>query len=221
MRKIKGIIFDMDNTLLRSRIDFEGMKHETFHFLVSRGILPRELEITNHTSSTIIKEAIKSNMMTEEMLLEMWEIPKRFEIDGMKDADLEAGVTDILEELKGKYRMAIVTNNSNQAAGKALRDNDIVEYFDYVVGRESMKSLKPSPDGFNIIVEKYNDISINEWISVGDSWIDGRASSAAGITFISYQGDIEKMNTMGVFPFATIKEFSELREFLVNERSDI
>lgn len=210
MCKIKGVIFDMDNTILRSRIDFEGMKQETFNFLVTRGILPRELELTNHTTSTIIKEATKSTRMTEEVLHDLWEIPKRFEIEGMKGAELEAGVTDTLDELKGRCRLSIVTNNSNQAAETALKDNNILDYFDYIVGRETMGVLKPAPDGYNMILEKYNDISIREWISVGDSWIDGMASSAAGITFISYQGDVEKMNKMGVVPYATITAFSEL-----------
>jgi FMN phosphatase YigB (HAD superfamily) len=31
--KYKGVIFDMDNTLLRSKIDFPGMKQEIHRFL--------------------------------------------------------------------------------------------------------------------------------------------------------------------------------------------
>ncbi|WP_236575625.1 HAD family hydrolase [Paenibacillus sp. USDA918EY] len=211
MNKIKGIIFDMDNTLLKSRIDFKAMKNETFHFLVSRGILPQELDITNHTTSTIVEEAMKTHLMTEKLQSEMWEIPRRFEMDGMKDAELEAGVVEILEELKGGYQMAVVTNNSVLAAEIALKDHDILDFFDLVVGREQMKSLKPSPDGFQYILDRCSGISTEEWISVGDSWIDGKASSAAGIKFISYQGDFEKMNRMGVHPYASINDIRELK----------
>ncbi|MDR9856460.1 HAD-IA family hydrolase [Paenibacillus sp. VCA1] len=211
MNKIKGIIFDMDNTLLKSRIDFKAMKNETFHFLVSRGIVSQELDITNHTTSTIIEEAMKTHLMTEKLQSEMWEIPKRFEMDGMKDAELEAGVVEILEELKGGYQMAVVTNNSVLAAEIALKDHDILDFFDFVVGREQMKSLKPSPDGFEYILDRCSDIFAEEWISVGDSWIDGKASSAAGMRFISYQGDLEKMNRMGVHPYASINDIRELK----------
>lgn len=214
MSRIKGIIFDMDNTLLRSNIDFEAMKQETFHFLNSRGILPGGFNVTNHTSSTIIEEAMKTGLMTEELLLEMWSIPMKFEIEGMKDADLEPGVIDILEQLKGHYRLAIVTNNSNKAAEAALRDNSIYGYFDFVVGRESMGALKPSPDGFRFILDQYSDISVEEWLSVGDAWIDGKASAAAGIKFISYRGDVERMKSRGVFPYASIKDIRELKDFV-------
>jgi len=47
-KPIKGIIFDMDNTLLRSNIDFEAMKKETFAFLSTKGILPTTLYFKDH-----------------------------------------------------------------------------------------------------------------------------------------------------------------------------
>ncbi|MEI0735561.1 hypothetical protein VQ056_00890 [Paenibacillus sp. JTLBN-2024] len=72
MNGIKGIIFDMDNTLLKSKIDFAAMKLETFRFLVSRGLLSRQLDISKHTTSTLIEEAAKTGGMTEELVAEMW-----------------------------------------------------------------------------------------------------------------------------------------------------
>lgn len=212
MRKIKGIIFDMDNTLLRSKIDFGLMKQETFKFLVLHNILPPDFDITNHTTSTIIKAAVSTNLMTEKLLIEMWGIPKKYEVIGMKDADLEPGVIELLEELKEKYRISIVTNNSIKAAREALMRNNIFEYFDYVIARENMSSLKPSPSGFQYILDQHSDIKKEEWISVGDAWIDGKASLEAGIPFIAYQADIEKMNERGIVPLASINDIRQLKD---------
>lgn len=213
-KKIKGIIFDMDNTILRSSIDFHSMKKETFKYLVSHGILSAELDISNHTSSTIIAEAAITNRMTDTLVKEMWEIPKRFEIIGMRNADLEPGVIELLEELRDRYCMVVVTNNSIEAAEGALRNNGVLEYFDCVVGREWMNSLKPSPDGFLYVLQRYTNITAEEWISIGDSWIDGKASIEAGIRFISYQGDAETMKKMGVCPSAEITDIRELKKFI-------
>jgi phosphoglycolate phosphatase len=152
--------------------------------------------------------------MTNEVLNEMWEIPKKHEVFGMKDAALEPGVTYLLDELLNKYIMVIVTNNSIDAAERALKENGIFDYFDCVVGREMMKSLKPSPDGFLYILNQYQNTSASEWISVGDAWIDGKASVDAGVKFISYQGNIEKMNRMGVYPSAEIMNLTELIDFV-------
>lgn len=112
MNRIRGIIFDMDNTLLKSAIDFEGMKQETFRFLVSRGVLSTSFPFAGHTSSTIIEAAVKTGRMTEELLAEMWAIPQKFELAGMEGAALEPGVAEFLEELYGSCRLTVVTNNS-------------------------------------------------------------------------------------------------------------
>jgi phosphoglycolate phosphatase len=51
--------------------------------------------------------------------------------------------------------LVVVTNNSIGAAEVALRANGIYEYFDLVVGREMMGSLKPSPDGFLVALNMF------------------------------------------------------------------
>lgn len=214
MNNIKGIMFDMDNTILRSKIDFELMKEDTFKLLTLRGILSPELDISNHTTSTIIREAMKSDKMTDEMVKEMWEVPKSHEVDGMEDADLEPGVIELLNELQDKYTMVVVTNNSIEAAETALERNRILDYFDCVVGREKMGTLKPAPDGFLYVLNKYKHISAKEWISVGDAWIDGVASTEAGVDFILYQGDIERLNEVRVVPKGVINNIRELKEFI-------
>lgn len=211
---IKGIIFDMDNTLLRSRIDFTEMKKDIYEFMVRHGVLTNDLDLTRHTSSTIIEQAMQTNLMTAKFMQDVWEIAKRHELAGMHGADLEPGVTDLLQNLQGKYLLVVVTNNAVEAAETAIRDNGIYEYFDYIVGREMVKSLKPSPDGLNHVLEKYGHIAADEWLSVGDAWVDGKAAADAGIKFIAYRGDSEKMQTMGVRPFAEITRIGDLVQFL-------
>lgn len=207
--QLKGIVFDMDNTILRSRIDFQAMKKETYQFLVSKEILPDGYSLDYHTTSTIIEEAIQTNRMTEELLNEMWDIAKKHEVYGMQGADLEPGAVEVLSELKGRYHTVIVTNNSVEAAEIALRDNDIMEYFDFIIGREVMKALKPSPDGYLRVLDEFKH-SANEWLSVGDSWIDGKASISAGIRFIAYRSDKEKLKQMNVYPTAELSNLLEL-----------
>ena len=211
---IKGIIFDMDNTLLHSKINFAAMKRETYEFVVNHGILPADLDLFNQTTAIIIEKAIKTNIMSQELIDEVWEIPKKYEVMGMENALLEPGVTQLLNKLYGKYYLAIVTNNSIEAANKAFKENKIYNYFNILVGREMMKSLKPSPDGFFYILNRYKNTSADEWLSIGDAWLDGRASIDAGIRFISYNGDIQKMNKMSVYPYAEINDIRKLVDFI-------
>lgn len=211
---VKGIIFDMDNTLLSSKINFAAMKKETYEFIINNGILSEDLNLLNQTTAGIIEKAIKTNRMSRELIEEVWEIPKKYEVMGMENAVLEPGVAELLSELYGKYYLVVLTNNSVEAANKAFKENGIYNYFDMIVGREMLKSLKPSPDGFLYILNHYKTTSANEWLSVGDAWLDGKASIDAGIRFISYNGDIQKMSNMGVYPYAEIKDIRELINFI-------
>ncbi|MBO9609667.1 MAG: hypothetical protein J7639_27170 [Paenibacillaceae bacterium] len=78
----------------------------------------------------VIDAAIRSKKMTDKLLQEMREVPKKHEMQlGMQGAGLEPGVLDILEYFKGRYLIALVTNNSVKAAEVALRDNNIKPYF--------------------------------------------------------------------------------------------
>lgn len=209
---IKGIIFDMDNTLLRSTIDFAGMKRDTYRFLCSHGVLPHDLDLTVHTTSTLIEQAMASGRMTDSMVQRMWEIPTRYEREGMQNADLESGAAELLDSLQSEYRLVVVTNNSIAAAEIALRTNGIYDMFDYVVGREMMGALKPAPDGFHYVLQKYPHWTAEDWISVGDSWVDAKASSLVGIPFILYQGDLDSVLRAGVRPRAHIQQLHELKK---------
>ncbi|MBW7458409.1 HAD family hydrolase [Paenibacillus sepulcri] len=212
--KYKGIAFDMDNTLLRSHIDFPLMKAETFRFLASQGILPEDFPLALHTTATLIQAAVRTSAMSAALMEEMWSTVSRHEWIGMEGAELEPGAAKLLEELHGRFHLAVVTNNACQAAHKALSDHQILHFFDHIVGREMVNSLKPSPDGFLYLLNAYPDTEPQEWLSVGDAWIDGKASEQAGMTFIAYQTELEHMNKAGVFPEGWIGHIRDILQFI-------
>ncbi|WP_166242975.1 HAD family hydrolase [Paenibacillus turpanensis] len=211
---IRGIMFDMDNTLLKSTIDFAAMKQDTYDFLRSRRLLPEGVGLEGQTTSTLIESAVEVKRMSEEQLEQVWNIAVAHEKRGMKGARLEPGVTSLLEQLRGRFLLTIVTNNSVTAAMQALEENRIAAYFDCVAGRETMGRLKPYPDGFLSILGQYPDIHRNEWLAVGDSWIDGKAAAEAGVPFIAYRADEAGLNRANVKPAASIRHMGELLPIL-------
>ena len=213
INKIKAIIFDMDNTLLQSNIDFYALKHDIFDYLISNHILTQEFPILEHTSSTMIEYA-KQIGITDELYQDMMNIAANHEIVGMKGAGLEPGVSELLESLYTKFILVVITNNSLIAARQALETTKIIDYIDLIIGREQMSSLKPSPSGFLFALEQFKHIPLNEWISIGDSWIDGKASMDAGIPFISYRTSTEKMINRGVRPVGQINNIIEILDFI-------
>ncbi len=212
-RKCKGIIFDMDNTLLQSRIDFAAMKEDIFRHLVGHGMLTERFPLYEHTTSTMLEHA-KHAGMDHTLYLSCLNIAEKHEVRGMEGAGLEKGVPELIESLHGKFVLVVVTNNSLSAALKALEVTGIKSYFDSIIGREQMEALKPSPSGFTYALNQFPAIAADEWISVGDSWIDGAASAGAGIPFISYRTSLEAMMDKGVRPIARIDHISEVRKWI-------
>ncbi|MEJ9216883.1 HAD family hydrolase [Paenibacillus glucanolyticus] len=211
---IKGIVFDMDNTLLHSSIDFGAMKREIYTFLCDHRLLPAGLSLDLHTTSTVIAEAMNTGLLSEELSSEMWDIAKKHEIQGMIGAHLEEGSMELIQQLHGQLHLVIVTNNALEAAMSALNENGVAHYFDLIIGREAMGSLKPAPDGYLEVLKHFSHTSPKEWLSVGDAWVDGKASESAGMPFIAYRGDGAKMNSMDVAPFAKIQDIREVLGFL-------
>jgi phosphoglycolate phosphatase len=167
------------------------------------------------TTSMLVDQAISSGRMDAASTERMWNIAKSYEIAGMKGADLEPGVKELLDLLKDKLRLVIVTNNAGESAEAALLENGIRSYYDLVVGREMMGRLKPQPDGFMYVAERFREeLSVHDWLSVGDSWIDRQASEAAGIEFVAYRPETDKWRAAGVEPGNTIKQWSELFHYL-------
>ncbi|BAU26381.1 phosphoglycolate phosphatase [Aneurinibacillus soli] len=205
-----GIIFDMDNTLLQSRIDFGGMKRAVFEEIVSRGLCAGDLAWQDHTASQLIELARQSGKMTKEAEGVIWEAVERFEREGMREAILEPHVLDMLTDLYDYGYLIILTNNARSAAVEALTRTGIAHYFDHIAGREQMTALKPSPSGILHVLNQYLHVPEERWTFVGDSWIDGKAAQDGGIRFFLYRGDSEEMARRGVRPHVHIRHMSEL-----------
>lgn len=214
IRKIKGIIFDMDNTLLRSRIDFYAMKRAVFDLLVAHKFYDENFDYRNHTTSQLIEEVRRSQDMTREFEKLIWDTVAQIEKKGMEGADLEPWVPEVLKDLRDRYNLVVFTNNAQVAAETALNDTGITQYFDRIVGREQVEALKPNPAGIHYILSQYRDIPADCWLSIGDSWIDGKASQDGGVHFITYRGDISEMHQRDVYPLTSIKDMRELLKVL-------
>ncbi|NRF89525.1 HAD-IA family hydrolase [Paenibacillus frigoriresistens] len=211
--QVRGIIFDMDNTLLRSRINFQMMKKQVADFLTENDLLQVDFPIQEHTTSTMIAY-VKAKGMPEETYTEVMKMVVHYELIGMEGAGLESHVSELLTMLKSRYVLIIVTNNAYKAAVHALEKTGIHSYFDLIIGREQMEAMKPSPSGYLAAKQHFPQILEREWISVGDSWIDGRASIDAGIPFISYGTNDHLMKEKGITPIANIDSLLKLLDYV-------
>ncbi|WP_047150702.1 HAD family hydrolase [Aneurinibacillus tyrosinisolvens] len=213
-QEVKGIIFDMDNTLLQSKINFPAMKEAVFQFLLGHGFFEPGYDWKRYTASQLIEKARMSTRMENTIEEEIWRTVARFEEEGMHGASLEPGMADLLAVLHERCCLVVLTNNAHPAAETALRETGIAKYFDYIAGREQVQALKPSSLGVQHILGRYPHIRVTEWLFVGDSWIDGKAAQDGNVRFAAYGGNREEMEGHGVLPAVYLAEARELLRYV-------
>ncbi|WP_134699157.1 HAD family hydrolase [Ammoniphilus sp. YIM 78166] len=214
VKPFEAFIFDMDNTLLQSKIDFFKMKKVVYDFLVREKLLPSEFSWMDKTPSQII-ECGRTHDGFQQVEKEVWQLVAEVEAEGMKNVVLEPYAMELLAHLKERNKViALLTNNAYGAAAKALTDLSVLHLFDFVAGREQMEELKPSPSGIFHILAHDPTRPKEEWVMIGDSWIDGMAASQAGIPFIAYQASVSELEKKGVSPLRAIDSLKELHHWI-------
>ena len=178
----KLLIFDMDNTVLQSRLNFPLMKETVHRVLDEYGFSEYKL---NTTAKSILAYE-NSNDCRADVLNQILDEIKLVEKDGLENAVLEPGAKAALSFLQPCAILVLLTNNDREAAMESLKRLGADIFFDDIVGRDGSFKLKPEPDGVNYILDKYSFSKNDKVLVVGDAWNDAMAAAAAGVGFVAY-----------------------------------
>ena len=184
---IKGIIFDLDGTVVDVLYDWKRIKQE----LQTQGE-----PILAHIQSLQEPERSKK-----------WTILERFEEEATAQATLKEGMEKFLVFLKKKrIKTALVTNNSRKNLDFLL--NKFHLSFDFLLSREA-GLWKPSGAPFLFVMQNLG-IGKMECCVIGDSHFDVKAAEEAGIkrVFVLTQ-EKENKFSCGVETANTVKELEE------------
>ena len=163
---LRGVIFDLDGTLVESNLDFHRMRREM-------GLVPGEY----------ILEAIQAMDEAEARRCEL--ILQRHEIEGARQATLVAGAADLLEKLERHgLPLGVVTRNSRQPARAMLARLLGPIRFDPVLTRED-GPIKPDPWAIHHICRLWN-LRPSEVVIIGDFHLDIDTGRLAGARTVLY-----------------------------------
>jgi phosphoglycolate phosphatase len=206
------VVFDLDNTLVHSRIDFLGIRHAIIARLIEVGALadappdpriraiPEWLELAAEFDAAVAAE--------------LWELTARFEREGMVHGRVEDDARSTLDRLQAEgFRLAVLTNNSVSSADAALERFDLRSPFDLVLAREVVPALKPSGAGVH---KAHAELGGGPTVVVGDSWIDGLAALRAdiGARFVAFRANAADLTARGVQTWASIDTLGEVPRIL-------
>ncbi len=93
------------------------------------------------------------------------------------------GVLDVLKELQGRYRMAIVSTSKRVDFEVIHRSRQMMPFFEFVITIEDCVRAKPDPDPYQQALRRFG-VSPAEAIAIEDSARGLYAAVAAGVDCI-------------------------------------
>lgn len=155
---VRGIIFDLDGTLVDSHLDFDAIRHELR--------LPK---------GTPILEAL--DCMPEQRARRCRAVLRRYEMEAAEKATLQDGVEQFLQSLdECGIQRAVVTRNRGDAARRTLQRLGLS--FEIIIARED-GPVKPDPWAIHHICSSWN-IPPQDALVIGDFHFDIEAGHRAG-----------------------------------------
>jgi phosphoglycolate phosphatase len=202
---VRVCVFDLDHTLVASPLDLAAMA------LDMRALIERELgALPSRPDRYRVGELIAhGRAAAPELEPALWAIALEHEERALAGATLEPGALDAIVGARGLgFATAVWTNNARACTAHVLGAFRLAPHLDLVVTRDDMRHLKPDPDGFRVIRERFPELAAA--VVVGDSWVDGLAARAAGLPFIAYRAREGELAHHGVTPDARIESLAGL-----------
>lgn len=122
------------------------------------------------------------------------------------------GAIDLLDYLKPKYRMHILSNGFREVQFKKIENSGLRPYFDKIILSEDANINKPHPDIFTYALKNTNSRRV-ETLMIGDSWeadIVGARNSRIAQLWFNPAG----LPAQGFQPTYTVKTLQEIKELL-------
>jgi phosphoglycolate phosphatase len=201
-----ALIFDLDNTLIQSTIDFMGTRHRLIDLLEAAGRAPAPREV-------LIREPIPHLAALGEadpdLARAMWDVIAAAEAEGIRRAGPVEHAGEVLRTLHARgYRLAVLTNNARDAVLPKLEEYAFDPFFDVIATRTEVPALKPSADGVRYILACLPGVGAA--YVIGDAWIDGLAAEAAGARFIGFGPREQVARERGVRAWRWVTDLREL-----------
>jgi phosphoglycolate phosphatase len=223
LSSLKLWIFDLDGTLLDSRLDLvHGVNATLEHFKLPR--LPEKtvLSFVGDGAEDLVYRSLTAAGVPSPFARAQLAETLAWFLDYYGDHCLDyttlyPGALELLDRLDarlGPGNLAVLTNKPEKPALKILAHLGLLERFAYVVPGDGPLGKKPDPTGMAYILNQMN-VSPSDAVLVGDSLQDLRTARAAGSPFLAFLGGLTEAGLLSdAAPDLAVNHLSEITRFL-------
>jgi len=201
----RGIIFDLDGTLIRSSIDFMLMRERVMAVLKGQDLPPELLDPKGSMSYNVLialghLERRLDQQGLKDLLHNIEEASTEVEMMGVERTQAFPGVKEMLASLREDgYLLGLLTRGSRRYAERALEVAGLTGVFPVVVCRDDndLREAKPNPVAL-VRTAGLMGLAPKECVFVGDHHIDQDCADGAGAFFVgvlSGSNDLERWSS--------------------------
>ncbi|ABE53564.1 phosphoglycolate phosphatase [Shewanella denitrificans OS217] len=186
---IKAIAFDLDGTLIDSVPDLAAATNATLAELGLAEVSQAQVRswVGNGTQALMeraISYALGREVSKDELKQAMVPFLIHYEYHLEKHSSLYPNVIETLTALtQAGFKLALVTNKPHKFTVPLLRAFGLIEFFDLVLGGDSLAKMKPDPLPLAHVLATWQ-MQPDELLMIGDSKNDILAARAAKVSSI-------------------------------------
>ncbi len=185
MKNIKGIIFDLDGTLLDT---LEDLTDAVNHVMQAFSLETKSLDqVRSYVGNGVVK-LIEQCLPGGETHAQFSEILNAFMYYYEMNCDQKTkpydGVLALIEKLHSEGRQLGIVSNKFDSAVKELNRQYFHSWIDFALGVSDALHRKPAPDMVYACIEQMH-LKPEEVVYIGDSEVDLMTAQNAGIKCIS------------------------------------
>lgn len=176
------IIFDLDGTLIDSRLDLANAVNATrTHMGMAPLANERVYSYVGNGAPVLIRRALGEGISEADFELGLEFFLEYYRHHDLDHTVLYPGVQESLDRLRaaGK-RMAVLTNKPVRMSRHIVDGLGVADYFFQVYGGNSFEQKKPHPIGIEALMQEAG-VGLSDALMVGDSSVDIQTARNAGI----------------------------------------
>lgn len=218
---IKAVIFDLDDTLVESTVNYGKFKRLVIDRIADRGEDRGKYRL-DETIVVILsryEKAMKEKGILQReiagRLAELDRIMDEVELERVEETVAIRGAADVLDHLRRKgVKVGILTRGCQDYATAALRTTSMLDMVDALECRNSDTKAKPDPESYLKLVSRLG-VGKDETLFVGDHPIDAQCASNANVSFVGVlTGDVPEEELRRAGSIAVFRDVGEMLDWI-------
>ena len=190
----KAVVFDLDGTLVESKINYEKMGEEIKELLGRKGMKEhiedrrKAYQVIRGGAETLLEFGLPQENL-DSTLIELDKVMNNIELEALPTMSLKPNAVKTVRSLhESGYRLGICTRSHRLYADKTLEMYNMDKYFHAVVGRDDTDKPKPNAHQLFVTIELAG-ATPEETLYIGDTTTDLTTAKNAEVDFVGYWRD--------------------------------